>query len=375
MPLPIPAISAPFAEPIGVSLDARWVRAAQVVSVNGSPSLAGAVRLQRATQGDGQNVPPLTLDEARLLSESLIRQGMHSRRIVMAAPSQHATLTAIELPPRASGAPLEQIASVELSRLLRLEPGSFELALWELPRIQQQQRPGRTASGSYIAATATHASGEAMSAAFDGLDLAVTAMVPESLTIAKAAAMSPETRAVVSLTWSGLEMVVRSEDGTIVYHRALPELGLHRIYVAMKERMNLSHDAVDGAMEVIAAGDTAPGGAPLESHLRSMTAGVTRAVVEHADFAAVEVARSLAYAARFSPDCDQKAVRFVGEGASVPGMAERLTQQMGVDFSPLTCGEVLKVQAGAMRHMAARDLASAIGASLWTQDAAGRVAA
>jgi Tfp pilus assembly PilM family ATPase len=369
MNLPLPSLTGTFAEPIGVSLDARWIRAAQVVAKDGRLTLIGAARMRRAEGTPGDQVPPPTREEAARLFEVLARQGIKSQQVVIAAPSQHASLTAIELPPKTSGAPLEQIAAMELSRLQRLEPGTFELALWELPK---GQRPGRGAAGSYIAATATHAQGEALSAGFDAVGVAVTALVPEALTLAKAASISPEARALLSLTWSGMEIVVLNELGKIVYHRALPELGLHRLRLVAKERMSLAPEAVDGALDALAAGERAPDGSELPDVLRPLLAGVSRIVQEHADFVAVEVERSLTYSARFSPDCEQKPILIVGEGAGVPGLTPRLVEQVGLEFSTLSCGEVMTLSPGSARHAGACDLAAAVGASLWTRFASER---
>lgn len=360
----LPSILGTFAQPIGISIDARWIRAAQVAIANTKPTLIGAVRLRRHETSPGEQVSPATHEEAARLFDVLGRQGIRSQQVVLVAPSQLAALTTIELPPKSSGAPLEQIAAMEISRLQRLDPGSFELALWELPK---GQRPGRGATGSYMAATATHAQGEALSAAFDGLGVAVTALVPEALALAKAAAISAQTRAVLSLTWSGMEIVVLNETGRVVYHRALPELGMHRVCFVAKERMSLTPEAVDGALDALAAGERAPDGSELPDAIRPLVAGVARIVQEHADFVAIEVERSLTYSARFSPDCEQIPIRVVGEGATIPGLVSRLAAQVGIESSTLACGELLAMSAGTGRHTGACDLAAAIGASLWTR--------
>lgn len=365
MKLPVPFISATFAEPIGVSFDARWIYAAQVAMVEGGPALLGATQVRRAERAPGEPLQPLRREEAARLHQSLMLQGMDSRRAVVAVPPQFAALTTIELPPRSSGAPIEQIAGLEISRLQRLEPGSFELALLELPSTQS--RAGRAGAGNFIAATTSHVEGEALSAAFDGSGIAVVALVPESLTVAKAAALSTESRAVVSLTWSGMEVVVLDQGARVVYHRALPELGLHRVQSLAKERLSLSTDALDGTLAAIANGDRTPAGEAIDDSLKVLAAGVSRLVLEHADLVAVEVERSLTYAARYSAEGEQKPIRITGAGAAIAGLPERLASQLSLPVTPMVCGETVRLSAAVTRWGTSPALHAAMGASMWTQ--------
>lgn len=373
MKVPLPIIASALAEPIGVSFDARWIHAAQAAFVDGKATLVGATSIRRGERAPGDSCPVLTHDEASRLSHSLSLQGVRSRRVVLAVPAQQASLTTIELPPRSSGAPIEQIASMELARLLRLEPGSFELALLEVPT--PQNRGTRGGASNYIAATTSHAYGEALSAAFDGSGLAVAALVPESLAIAKAAALSFDSRAVVSLTPSAMEVIVIDQNARVVYHRALPELGLHRVLALAKERLNLSPDAVDGALDAISRHERTPVGDPLDNELKVLTGGVSRLVVEHADLVAVEVERSLAYAARFCQEGEQRPIRIVGEGAGFTALTARLASQLSIGVTPMPCGELLRTPPGVARYSASPVLGAALGASLWTQAGSERMVA
>lgn len=365
MKMPMPIISAVFAQPIGVSFDARWIHAAQVAVVNGRARLIGAASVLRDEKAAGEPMRLLTREEVARLTRSLALCGVRSRKVVVAAPAQRAAVTTIELPPRSSGAPLEQIAEVELARLLRLDPGDFELALLEVPSAQN--RGGR--ASTYIAATASHADGEALSAAFDGSGLSAVALTPESLAIAKAASLAGDSRAILSLNWSTLEVVVIDENAQVVYHRALPELGLHRVQTLAKERLNLGPAAFDGVVDALVNGHRTPNGDPLEGPLQERAEGVSRLLAEHADMMAVEVERSLAYAARFSPECEQKPVRIVGDCGGMPGLAERLGSQISLGVTPLVCRELVEVPASLARYASSPGLLAAIGASMWVQAA------
>jgi Tfp pilus assembly PilM family ATPase len=373
MKLPLPFLTDAFAPPVGMSFDARWVHVAQASVRGGVRTLVGATRVARDETAPGEPLAPLSAAEVARVVEAMALKEIHGKQIALAAPAPFAALTAIELPPRSSGAPLDQIATMELSRVLRLEPGSFELSLWELPKVLQ--RTGKAGSGSFVAATASHASGEALSAAFDTSGLAVMSLVPEALAIARAASALPSVRAVVSLTWSSMEIVVLDEGSRVVYHRALPELGLHRVHASTSDRSPLSALALQGVLAALTAGERSPGGEPLADGLATLASSVSRSVVEHADFMATEVERSLAYSSRFSPECEQVPIRMVGEGATVAGLSNRLAMQLGMDVVPLGCEELVAMGGGVTGGHATPGLVAAVGASLWTQDVAGRKAA
>ncbi len=365
----VPILTTALANPIGVCFDARTIHAAQLTREKEGWALSGAVRLDRTGKAETAAVP--TAAEVWRLRRAMALQGMNAGQVVIAAPAGFATLTAMELPPRSSGAPLEQIAGMELSRLQKLDAGTFEIALWELPKAQNRARAG---AESYIAATATHAAGEALSAAFDGSGLAVRAIVPEALAIAKAAGTGIDHRAVVSMNMHVMDVVVLGEHGKVVYHRALPELGLHRTYTSLKERAALSIEAANGAIAALAAGDKSPDGEELNGRMKTLTAAVARAISDHAEFVAAEVARSLAYASRFSPDCEQKPVRVVGAGARLPGMCEHLSRQLELACTPLACGELARVLPGSLWTNEC-GVVAALGASMWTHAASERLVA
>lgn len=358
-----------LSNPVGVCFDARTIHAAQVTRAKDGWALAGAVRLDRT--GKAETAAALTPAEVSRLRQAMMLQGMNAGQVAIAAPAGFATLTAMELPPRSSGAPLEQIAGMELSRLQKLEAGTFEISLWELPKSQNRARSG---AESYIAATATHAAGEALTAAFDASGLAVRAIVPEALAVAKAAGTGLDHRAIVSLNSHAMDVVVMSEEGKVVYHRALPELGVHRIYTTLKERANLSIEAADGAIDALAAGDRAPDGEELDGRMKTLTAAVARAISEHAEFVASEVGRSLTYASRFAPDCEQKPVRVVGAGARLPSLCERLSDHLELACSSLPCGELLRVRQGSL-WTGDSSVIAAIGASMWSLQESGRIVA
>ncbi len=107
-----------------------WVRgsvkAVQMSCTRGEWRVEASAVLPRA-EGENDTVA------AKRLSDLLDRQGFRGRNVVLAAAVKHVEVELVEVPPRASGAPVDEIAKTELMRTAKLDAGSFEMAGWDLP--------------------------------------------------------------------------------------------------------------------------------------------------------------------------------------------------------------------------------------------------
>src|SRR5205823_4093664 len=110
--------------PIGIDAGGRSIAAVQLDWSGGAgPAITAAsiIARQPATPES-----PLSTTETAALEEVLYRQGFTGRDVVVGIPD-HALLTEVlELPPRSSGAPLEQLARMEIARTHKRDPASFE---------------------------------------------------------------------------------------------------------------------------------------------------------------------------------------------------------------------------------------------------------
>src|SRR3954469_22371612 len=125
--------------PIGLDLSGRWFKAAQA-SVRGGVRVMAKAKLTRGVEqgvkGAGAATPAnagLKGTDAQVLAGALERGGFSGRRVTVIAPRHLLYTEVLELPPRASGAPIEQLARVELARSNRCEEGSFTLGMWDVP--------------------------------------------------------------------------------------------------------------------------------------------------------------------------------------------------------------------------------------------------
>src|SRR5262245_44364514 len=105
--------------PIGLDLSGRWFKAAQ------ASARAGVCAKAKMTRGaEAKGTPAgavLTPADAQVLAGALERSGFKGNRVTVVAPRHLLYAEILELPPRASGAPLEQLARVELARSNRCE--------------------------------------------------------------------------------------------------------------------------------------------------------------------------------------------------------------------------------------------------------------
>ena len=128
-----------FRSPIGVDIGRRHIKAAQMT--NGR--ISAWTCLNRIGQGGN-----LTPQEVRRLVEA-IRCGPFRGRSVALAIAPEKLLTGIlELPPRSSGAPVDQLAMSELARRHGADVQSMEMSCWDLPS------PARAANRTYVMAVA-----------------------------------------------------------------------------------------------------------------------------------------------------------------------------------------------------------------------------
>lgn len=112
----------------GIDISPDAITAAQVRVTRGGWTLLHGARMARNSDDVS-----LTQAEAADLESLLFRKGFASAPCVINAPDAALKMTTMELPPVASGAPVDQLARAEFAQKTKLEPGAFELSYWGLP--------------------------------------------------------------------------------------------------------------------------------------------------------------------------------------------------------------------------------------------------
>lgn len=345
--------------PIGVSFDSRWMRAAQVRRGGAGWEVLAALRLERRGEALGRALGPA---DGEVLGGALRRQGFAGSRVVLAGGPLVVPLMGLDLPPRSSGAPLDQIAAMEVSRAQRLAEGSFSLATWDIP--ESEGRPGRDAQTRVMAAFCPHGVGEELCAALDGEGLEVVALESEAFAAARAMAplmSSSGNVAIVRCGWDELEVSLVAAGGVPAFHRSIPEQGLSVLYRAIGQRTGFRRDVVDavlGALHEAKAQDRRQGEISRQE--------VARCVQDHVQAVAGEVQRSVSYAAGRLGLGEVRGVLLEGEGAELPGLGEAIGGRLAASWRVGHAGALVRFGPGLARLGSCPALAGAIGAAMWS---------
>ena len=113
---------------IGLDIGSRHIKAVQVARGKSQPRIEAAAVIPFVSPE-----PALDADCVRRLRDVLARQGFRGNQVVIVAPANKLHVEMLDLPPRHSGAPVDQLARAEMMRLGKLEANAFEMATWDLP--------------------------------------------------------------------------------------------------------------------------------------------------------------------------------------------------------------------------------------------------
>ena len=219
--------------PIGLDVGGRAVAAVQLAGRGQARRIAASAWLPRA---GGE----FTADECTRLRGVLERNGFRGTEVVLAAPDAALRTAPLELPPRSSGAPVEQLARLELARTHKLDQAALEIAVWDMP--------GAGGGGtSVLAAALPHADAERALAPFDAAGLGVIAVEPRVCALCRLAARAADPAAVTGIVDLGEDAAVLAviHQWCVAYERVMPESGLGALREDLVRQLQVAHDVVD----------------------------------------------------------------------------------------------------------------------------------
>lgn len=303
-------------QPIGLDIGARLIKAAQLGRKRGRDVV-------RATAIIGRSHPdtPIDRDEARRLIRVLSQQGFVGRSIVLATPSERLMSSAIDMPPRESGAPYDMIASQEFARLQRQEPGRFELAWWDVPK------PARASTAKVMAVGCAHADSNPIldvftSCGFDvaALEFGIGAAVRASRdVIGTAAGMS----AVIDMGWSSARLAL-IHGGVVVFERTLANSGMVALHNRVSKKLVVEPAEADVLIQSVGLTDSHITGATVDSRVQAVAPLLRPILTSHLDDIAKELVASFEYAAHQYPNAQPHRLVLIGGGGGIPGVTEYL---------------------------------------------------
>lgn len=282
----------------------------------------------------------------------LERHGVRERRACVALPRASVRTATIDLPPAESGAPLEQIARAELSRLTGLDGEALELTWWASPggpRSEQTQRA--------VVVALPHDEATRLIEGLGASGFAVAAMVPAAAAVAQALPHEPGPRLVLDLGWSGASFTVTA-GGRVLFERWLAGAALRRLVMDLSERLSCPRPAA-----AVALGDVAAQ-SPAVARLTSP------ALTKFGRELASELTASIEFARRLWPAERIDRLCLVGGGAMLPDLIDWLSTCLDVVCVPGRCGHELMDADGSDHGVGPADLA-AVGASMLVRHGVG----
>ncbi|MFO0830277.1 MAG: hypothetical protein U0637_00405 [Phycisphaerales bacterium] len=315
--------------PIGVEATEQCLRAVQVRGRGPRAVVAAGLTWPLRQPG------AVSGSDMRAFADALRRAGFVGRDVIASVP-RSAFTTTMELPPRTSAAPVQQLARVEMARIHRLEPGSFELGMWDLPT--PDRKPGLT--HAIVVALPTEV-GESLAALYADAGLRLLCLDAPLCAFARVchAGVShvPSLVGVIDVGWSGCRVMlmhVGGADGTVpVYERLVEEVSLASLCRSVEQKLGLSGEAV--RLTLSSSAEDVAAGAPsrdLLRHARAFQGEFIERVV-------TETQRSFSYAVQMYPTMPMTSVLVTGEGHAIRGLKERLANSLGLDTRDLLPGD------------------------------------
>lgn len=334
---------------VGVDVGARTINVAQLTRAGSGWRLKTAITMPRSN-GTG----PLDVVEWVKVYSLFERAGIRGLNVVVHAPPALLRREMLELPPRTSGAPIEQLARGELSRATKLDAAPFEFACWDLPTS------ARAASSTAVMAVALpDADADRVINPCEAGGLYVCAIDTHAWAMVRATAglRSPDTiTAVADLGWENPSVVLIA-DGVPIYQRSLADASLSMLHRAVMSECSLGAEETEYVLS--------PEG-PLSNDVANdmpQLGRIRRLVARQAQGLAAEIEASLTYASHRYPKSPVQSVLVTGGGARINGIVTTVGQQLGVPTKAVAVGDLVDV-GGWNGDVTSTSFATAIGLAL-----------
>lgn len=328
-------------EPIGVDIGHRHVKLAQVRRGR----LWAWACLNRVSAGEWPETP-----EIRRIAETIRCGRFSGRQVVLAVPPERLLTGILELPPRSSGAPVDQLAKSELARRHETTVQEIESCSWDLPS------PARAANRTYMMAVAcAHRETEALIAACEGAGLQVQSIETQATAAARACgAMFDDlggTGAVLDIGWNSAQLVLMYQ-GIVVYHRNLVKCGLEALAGGISRQPGTTGEMIEQWLSCDEPQAALPPAA--------LAAGL--------ETVASELRIPLSYLANQYPDAHVRRLLLVGGGARTAGMKAHLGKALALETRTVRASDLCQCDADAETSGGGPSLAVAIGLSQYTEE-------
>jgi type IV pilus assembly protein PilM len=303
---------------IGLDIDAHEFRAVQLIrSAKGISVLAWAIfpRQFEFAQEDRSGLPGV--DELEWAKGILGRRGFVGETISIAISNDQCSSHVMELPPAQSGAPIDQLAKMEVARAKKCSPEEFEIAQWSLPaKGRTQETLAVACPRSVINDTIERYTQSGLTpGGIDLLELAICRASP-------AVSVENEINASLHIGWeSSLAVITLGE--TVIYVRHI-ERGARTVSDVAKGRYHLSDQ---GAGAIINDHWLADGAKEYAKIKKAAWTGFAAEL-------ATELDVTIAYVSHSFRTAPLGKIRLSGYGSINPVIDEQLDKVLGI---PIEC--------------------------------------
>ncbi len=305
--------------PIALDIGAGCVKAVQTRRDGARWKLVAWACFERRSAGAA-----IDDQEAARIASVLERRGFVGSRAVTLAPPGAVRVVELELPAGVLGAARDGIARMEAARITRLEPFSFELGVWDLPK------PARAGSASLAAAVLlTHADASAMIDPLGRAGLTVVGVNAAAAALTRSCGAwlgsdpaTPSIDVILDCGFGGSTVIV-VVGRVVVYERRLADATLGSVVEAVASSMQIDKGDAMTLMTEALSGDGRV----------AMPEAVGKASRRLAEQMRSEVEVSLEYAWHRYPEASPGRLILIGGGATLAGLTD--APSCGSDLSPV----------------------------------------
>jgi len=342
----------PPTTPIGLDFGSRYVKAAQLARLPNGWRIEALAKVPRSDPAG-----PLTANEVLRVKSAIARQGFLGCRVVLAAPNDVATTNLLDLPPNSPDDSIEQMARMEVARVRRISPDSFEMSCWRAGG----QAGGRNA-GRVMAVACPHQQANQLLDLFEGAGFEVEALDAPPCALARACrtllSEQGDIVPIVDIGWHAAWLLLLAR-GEVAYHRTLGDCGMGSLVAQAAGRFHLEPRAAEQLLEGV---NLTSRQQPRPLGESDDQAGLEMARLARRHFHAMidELRTSLSYA---SSQHQGKIGRLVLTGgcANMPGLAEHLAGKSGLEASVAAPADLAECDPSVLARSADAALTQAVG--------------
>lgn len=331
--------------PIGLDIGTHRVCAIQLDALGRIRAFASFARREPESE--------LSTVEATRIREVLDRHGFRGCSAVIGAPIGTVRSTVLELPPASSGAPVEQLARHEISRIHKLPPDSFAIGMWELPPSSRASSAAQT-----MAVTCENRLSDALCETLDAAGIEPIALDLPALAAVRALPIDPENaQAILEFEESRSSLIV-VHRGTIVFERVLSGMTLRTFRSQLAKAMRLPVAGVESMLHERGLVDDDE-----QDLLSTCAASVLEPFIE-------EIAHTAAYASSRFSDALIKKVFLIGSASGIPGLAGYLSKSLECEFVAPILAELASPRGCVCERTQPGQGVVALGLARWRLEAA-----